>query len=43
MINISNLNKHFHLGDEVIKAIDNVTFKVKKGEYVAINEYTRIT
>lgn len=36
MINISNLNKHFHLGDEVIKAIDNVTFKVKKGEYVAI-------
>lgn len=36
MINISNLNKHFHLGDEVIKAIDNVSFKVKKGEYVAI-------
>ena len=36
MINIKNLNKSFHLGDEEIKAIDNVSFKVSKGEYVAI-------
>ena len=36
MINIKNLNKHFHLGDEEIKAIDNVSFNVSKGEYVAI-------
>ena len=36
MISIKNLNKHFYLGDEVIKAIDDVTFNVKKGEFVAI-------
>lgn len=36
MINIKNLNKSFYLGDEEIKAIDNVTFNVDKGEYVAI-------
>lgn len=36
MINIKNVSKHFQLGDEVVKAIDNITFKVEKGEFVAI-------
>ena len=36
MINIKNVSKHFHLGNEVVKAIDNITFKVEKGEFVAI-------
>jgi putative ABC transport system ATP-binding protein len=36
MIKINNLNKSFYLGDEIIRAIDNVSFNVKKGEYVAI-------
>lgn len=36
MINIKNVSKKFYLGDEVIKAIDNVSFKVEKGEYVSI-------
>ncbi len=36
MINIKNINKHFHLGDEVIKAIDNISFEVNKGDFVAI-------
>ncbi len=36
MINIKNLKKSYFLGDEEIKAIDNVSFNVDKGEYVAI-------
>jgi putative ABC transport system ATP-binding protein len=36
VIKINNLNKSFYLGNEIIKAIDNVTFNVQKGEYVAI-------
>ena len=36
MIKIENLKKSYFLGDEEIKAIDNVTLEVKKGEYVAI-------
>ena len=36
MISIKNLNKSYFLGDEEIKAINNVTFNVEKGEYVAI-------
>ena len=36
IIEIKNLNKSFIMGDEKIKAIDNVNFKVEKGEFVAI-------
>ncbi len=36
MIKLLNLNKSFFMGDEEIKAIDNVNFEVKKGEYVSI-------
>jgi len=36
MINLKNINKSFYLGGETIKAIDNVSFKVEKGEYVSI-------
>ena len=36
MIKIENLQKSFYLGDEEIRAIDNISFNVEKGEYVAI-------
>jgi len=36
MISIKNLNKSFFLGDEEIKAINNVSFNVEKGEYISI-------
>ena len=36
MIKITNLNKSYFLGDEEIKAINNVSLTVEKGEYLAI-------
>jgi putative ABC transport system ATP-binding protein len=36
LIEIKNLNKTFKMGEEKIKAIDNVNFKIEKGEFVAI-------
>ena len=36
MIELTDINKSFHLGDETIKALDNVNFKVDKGEFVSI-------
>lgn len=36
IIKINNLNKSFFMGEQEIKAIDNINFKVEKGEFVAI-------
>lgn len=36
MIELKNINKSFALGDEIVKALDNINFSVKKGEFVAI-------
>ena len=36
MIELKDINKYFHLGGETIKALDNVNFKVEKGEFVSI-------
>lgn len=36
MIKLKNINKSFIMGDEEIKALDNINFEVKKGEYVSI-------
>ena len=36
MIRIENLKKSYFLGDEEIKAIDDITLNVEKGEYLAI-------
>ena len=36
MIELKNINKSFVLGDEILKALDNINFSVKKGEFVAI-------
>ena len=36
MIELKNVSKSFILGDQVVKALDNINFSVKKGEFVAI-------
>lgn len=36
IIELKNLNKSFFMGEQEIKAIDNINFKVEKGEFVAI-------
>ena len=36
MIELKNINKSFVLGDQVIKALNNVNFKVEKGEFISI-------
>lgn len=36
LIEINDLNKTFTMGDEEIKAIDNINFKVEKGEFISI-------
>jgi len=36
MINIKKVSKSFTLGDEIIKAVNNISFNVQKGEFVAI-------
>ena len=35
IIELRNVNKTFAMGDEEIKAIDNVNFTVEKGEFVS--------
>lgn len=36
MITLKDVNKSFYLGGEIIKALDNVSFNVKMGEFVSI-------
>ena len=36
MIELRNVSKSFALGDEKVKALDNINFSVEKGEFVAI-------
>ena len=36
MIELKNVCKSFTLGDQVVKALDNINFSVRKGEFVSI-------
>lgn len=36
ILKVNNLSKHYKQGDHVVKALDDVSFSVKKGEFVAI-------
>lgn len=36
LIKIKSITKTFMMGEETIKALDNINFKVKKGEFVSI-------
>ncbi|MDP3917664.1 MAG: ABC transporter ATP-binding protein, partial [Candidatus Woesebacteria bacterium] len=36
MIKLSDVNKTYLLGEDVVKAVDNVSIEIKKGEYISI-------
>src|SRR2546423_586776 len=36
IISVKNLTKTYHLGDETLNALDNVSFEVQAGEFIAI-------
>lgn len=36
VINIQNISKRYFMGDQVVNALDDVSLKISKGEYVAI-------
>lgn len=36
LLELHNVSKHYHLGDEVIKALEKVDFSVDQGEFVAV-------
>ncbi|WP_117170979.1 ABC transporter ATP-binding protein [Paraliobacillus sediminis] len=36
IVEINNLSKHYTLGGETVKALDNVSFSVNKGDFIAI-------
>lgn len=36
MIKLKNVSKHYQLGEEVVKALSDVTFEIKQGEYASI-------
>ena len=36
MIKIQEITKSFYMGEEIVKAIDHISFEVKKGEFVSI-------
>lgn len=36
MIDLSNVQKTYYLGEDIVKAVDNATLTIKKGEYVSI-------
>src|SRR5476649_1897422 len=36
LIELKNVTKTYHLGDETLNALDNVSFTVNSGEFIAI-------
>ena len=36
IININNIARHFHLGNEVIKALKKIDISIEKNEFVAL-------
>jgi len=36
MISVSQVTKHYHMGDVLVKALDGISFEIAEGEFVAI-------
>lgn len=36
LLQLKNVSKHYQIGDITIKALDNLSFEIKKGEFVAV-------
>lgn len=36
IIKLKNVHKHYHGGEQLVKAVDNINLTIKKGEFIAI-------
>lgn len=36
VIELKNVEKHYHMGDNIVRAVDGISIKVKQGEFIAI-------
>ena len=36
MIELNNISRHFQVGDQIVKALDNVQLTINAGEYISI-------
>jgi len=36
IIELKKVSKHYHMGDNVVKAVDNIDIKIERGDFVAI-------
>ena len=36
LVEFKNLETHFHTGEGIVKAVNNVSFKIKEGETVCV-------
>src|SRR3989344_5563137 len=36
VIELKNVSKHYEMGEEIVKALDKINIKIKKGDFVAI-------
>lgn len=36
LIELDNVKKYYHMGDEIVKAVDGISVKIEKGDFVAI-------
>jgi len=36
VIKLVGISKHYHMGDNIVKAVDNIDLEIKEGEFVAI-------
>lgn len=36
IIHLHNVSKHYHIGNETVKAVDNISIDVKRGDFVAV-------
>ena len=36
IIHLSNVAKHYHMGDNIVKAVDNISIDIRKGDFVAV-------
>ena len=36
LISLENIDKHYKMGNNIVKALDNVSLMVEKGEFIAV-------
>jgi len=36
VMQVTNIKRHFHMGDQVVEALRGISFDVKEGEFISI-------